>query len=176
MSKLVFRVKNAPDSLPSVNIVDELDSVNPPNAYLVGLNASNAYSVPNGAGFQIVWDSDGEISTVHISNNSTTSFTATTLSSGAEKIINASTLTVKQPASKGGSTVSNVKGFVMLSVGSLTDAEVVSILNNESGISGVQAAQVMHEDDGWWIWSNPTFHNPGIDNFAIVYLLSSQVS
>ena len=99
---LVFRVVNPTPSLPNVTITDELDSVNPPNAYLVGLNASNAHSVPNGAGFQIVWDSDGEISTVHISNNSTTSFTATTLSSGAEKIINASTLTIKQPASKGG--------------------------------------------------------------------------
>ena len=27
MSKLVFRVKNVPDSLPSVNITDELDVV-----------------------------------------------------------------------------------------------------------------------------------------------------
>ena len=72
-------------------------------------------------------------------------------------------------------TVSNVKGFVMLPVGSLTDAEVVSILNNESGISCVQSSQVMHDGDGWWSWSHPV-HDPEIDNFAIVYLLSSQVS
>ena len=176
---LVFRVSGGGGgaSLPNVTITDELDAVDPPNSYITGLNQSGQlYNYPTTNGFQLVWDSSGEITTIHASNNSTSTPSTTTLSSGAEKVLYASTTaTLKVPSAFGGGTVSNVKGFVLVSVGSLTDAQVAAALNNESGISGVQSSQVMHDGDGWWSWSHPV-HDPGIDNFAIVYLLSSQVS
>jgi len=180
---LVFRVNGGGGgaSLPNVTITDELDSINPPNGWIVGLDSSlymRNGTNRDGVGFGLDWDSDGEIITVHNSYTQNILSTTTTLSSGAEKLIFSSTITLKEPDGTatvyGGGTISNVKGFVMLSVGSLTDAQVVAALNNESGISGVQSDQVMHEGDGWWIF-NP-YHNPGIDDFAIVYLLSSQVS
>ena len=179
---LVFKVNGGGSaSLPNVTITDELDSINPPNAWLVGLDSAlymRNGTNRDGVGFGLDWDSDGEIITVHNSYTQNILSTTTTLSSGAEKLIFSSTITLKEPDGTatvyGGGTISNVKGFVMLSVGSLTDAQVVAALNNESGISGVQSDQVMREGDGWWIF-NP-YHNPGIDDFAIVYLLSSQVS
>ena len=173
MSKLVFRVKNAPDSLPSVDIVSYWDNINPPNGYIY----SHDY-MTNARGWQVVWDSNGEVDDVYGSYfNLDSSATATTLSSGAEKVIYSSiTATLNIPSGQGGGTVTGVKGFVFLSVGSLTDSEVVSILNEETGISGVQASQVMHEGDGWFNWAHPTLHNPNIPDFAVVYLLSSQVS
>lgn len=177
---LVFKV-NGGASLPNVTITDELDSINPPNAWIVGLDSAlymRNGTLRDGVGFDLTWDSSGEINNFWNSYKNSLTLTKTTLDSGAEKLIFSSTITLKEPDGtptySGGGTISNVKGFVMLSVGSLTDAQVVAALNNESGISGVQSDQVMHEGDGWWIF-NP-YHNPGIDDFAIVYLLSSQVS
>jgi len=173
---LVFRVNGGGGggaSLPNVTITDEWDSVNPPNGYIY----SHDYTT-SGRGWQVVWDSNGEVDDVYGSSfNLDSSATATTLSSGAEKVIYSSiTAKLNIPSGQGGGTVTGVKGFVFLSVGSLTDTQVAAALNNESGISGVQASQVMHEGDGWFNWAHPTIHNPNISNFAVVYLLSSQVS
>ena len=110
---LVFKV-NGGASLPNVTITDELDSINPPNAWIVGLDSSlymRNGTWRDGVGFSLDWDSDGEINQFMNSYTQNVLSTATTLSSGAEKIIFSSTITLKEPdgtvAWSGGGTISN---------------------------------------------------------------------